>query len=101
MHGATQDSATLFKLIRWLRVISHVLETTTVISLLQPQPETFALFDDVIVMAEGHIVYHGAVADAVPYFGSLGFVLPPRKDPPSFLLELLTARGQVRTVSSC
>ena len=31
------------------------------------------------------IVYHGPVGDAVPFFTSLGFVCPPRKDVPSFL----------------
>ena len=49
------------------------------ISLLQPPPETFALFDDVMLMAEGTVLYHGPVANAVEHMCSFGFELPPRK----------------------
>jgi len=75
--------------------MTHHLNTTVVVSLLQPPPETFALFDDVLIMGPGRVVYHGPTAAAVPYFGSLGLALPKRKDVPSFLQEILTPQGQV------
>ncbi len=28
-------------------------------ALLQPAPEVFDLFDDIMLLAEGHIVFHG------------------------------------------
>jgi ABC-type multidrug transport system ATPase subunit len=74
-----QDAATLFSVIRWLRALTRELRLTTVASLLQPPPETFQLFDDVMVMNEGTIVYHGPVPGAVPFMASLGFDIPPRK----------------------
>jgi len=77
--------------------MTHHLRTTCVVSLLQPPPETFALFDDLILMASGRIVFHGRLVNAVPFFERLGFTLPPRKDVPSFLQELLTVQGQART----
>lgn len=64
---------------RWLRAMCHHLRTTMLVSLLQPPPETFALFDDVMIMNEGTIVYHGATSDAVKHMQGLGFELPPRK----------------------
>ncbi len=51
------------------------------------------LFDDVLIFNAGHEVYHGPVQDAVPFFASLGFDCPARKDIPSFLLEVTTAKG--------
>lgn len=51
------------------------------------------LFDDVIIFAAGTVLYHGPVAGAVPFFTRLGFECPPRKDVPSFLLEVTTASG--------
>ena len=40
------------------------------------------------------MVYHGPVKGALPFFASLGFVCPARKDPGSFLQEVTTAKGE-------
>ncbi|KAG2425082.1 hypothetical protein HXX76_013991 [Chlamydomonas incerta] len=88
------DSATLFTVVRWLSQAAQALRLTVMISLLQPPPEVFGLFDDVILMTEGRILYHGPVPDVVPHFRSLGLECPDRKDVPSFLLEITTPLGQ-------
>lgn len=91
------DSATLFTVIRWLSKWCHAMKSTTVISLLQPPPEVFQLFDDVLIFSgQGQEIYHGPVQDAVPFFATLGFDCPTRKDVPSYLLELTTAKGQLQ-----
>lgn len=66
---------------------------TTIAALVQPPPETFKLFDDVMLLAGGKIIYHGPVTGAIPFFCSLGFKHPPRKDPAAFLTELTTPEG--------
>ncbi|KAL0711599.1 hypothetical protein Bca4012_018577 [Brassica carinata] len=53
------DSSTTHQIIMYMRHSTHALEGTTVISLLQPSPETYELFDDVILMSEGQIIYQG------------------------------------------
>lgn len=58
-------------------------------SLLQPAPETFDLFDDLILLSEGHIIYQGPTKHVVGFFESLGFSLPPRKGVADFLQEVL------------
>lgn len=63
-------------------------------SLVQPPPETFLEFDDLILLSEGKLVYHGPIPDAVPFFTSLGFQYPVRKDPASFLQEVTTPKGK-------
>lgn len=71
-----------------------VTRLTTVVSLLQPPPETFMQFDDVIILTDGYAVFHGPVADAIPFFTStLGFQCPDRKDPATFLQEVTTPIG--------
>ena len=50
------DSATTFSVTKWLRVICHALQLTTVVSLLQPSPEVFQLFDDVLLLTDGYAV---------------------------------------------
>lgn len=37
--------------------MSHALKLTTVISLLQPPPEVVQLFDDILLLTDGHAVY--------------------------------------------
>lgn len=39
------------------------------------------------------VIYHGPVGGALPFFASLGFVCPARKDPGSFLQEVTTPKG--------
>ncbi|GAX82873.1 hypothetical protein CEUSTIGMA_g10299.t1 [Chlamydomonas eustigma] len=89
------DSATLFTIVKSLSQMSHASRPTCLVSLLQPPPETFQLFDDVIMIADGVILYHGPVTDVIPFFNTLGFDCPPRKDIPSFLLEVTTSAGQL------
>ena len=47
------DSATTFTVTKWLRVVTRAMRLTTVVSLLQPAPEVFALFDDVLLLTDG------------------------------------------------
>ena len=47
------DSSTTFLIIKCIRNFVHLQEATVLISLLQPAPETFELFDDVILLSEG------------------------------------------------
>ncbi|KAL6839178.1 hypothetical protein ACP4OV_031069 [Aristida adscensionis] len=47
------DSSTTFQIINSLRQFIHVLSGTAVISLLQPAPETYNLFDEIILLSAG------------------------------------------------
>ena len=53
------DSSTTFQICRYMRQMVHISDVTIVVSLLQPAPETFELFDDIIILSEGQIVYQG------------------------------------------
>ena len=82
------DSSTTFQIVRCLRQIVHVMDGTMVISLLQPAPETFELFDDVILVSEGEIVYQGPRECILEFFKSMGFECPERKSTADFLQEV-------------
>ncbi len=56
------DSATAKDVIGIIRAMVDKLNITAVVALLQPPPEVFSLFDRVLLMREGSIVYHGASA---------------------------------------
>ena len=63
-------------------------------SLLQPAPETYALFDDIMLLSEGHIVFFGPLAGVMPFFEGLGFQKPVRKNVADFLQEVTSRKDQ-------
>ena len=54
------DSSTTFQISRTLRDFCHLREATMLVALLQPTPETYNLFDDVLLLSEGN---HGDLCD--------------------------------------
>lgn len=59
-----------------------------VISLIQPSPETFELFDDIILLCQGQIVYQGHRENVLDFFEFMGFKCPDRKNIADFLQEV-------------
>ncbi|KAL9400281.1 hypothetical protein Peur_009242 [Populus x canadensis] len=88
------DSSTTFQIVNSLRQTTHILNGTTLISLLQPAPETYDLFDDVILLSDGLIVYQGPRENVLEFFESLGFKCPERKGVADFLQELTSRKDQ-------
>ncbi|CAI7780097.1 unnamed protein product [Closterium sp. NIES-54] len=88
------DSATTYQITRCLRNLTHFTNTTTLISLLQPTPETFELFDDVMLMSEGRIVYHGPREEVLGFFREMGFAPPARKGVADFMQEVTSLKDQ-------
>ncbi len=72
----------------WSLLFVCAMQGTVLMALLQPAPEVYELFDDILLMAEGHIIYHGPKEEVLPFFESLGFKLPPRKGIGDFLQEV-------------
>jgi ABC-type multidrug transport system ATPase subunit len=83
------DSSTTFQIVKSLRQFAHVMSGTVMMSLLQPAPETFDLFDDIILLSEGQIVYHGPREHVLEFFAFCGFKCPERKGVADFLQEVL------------
>ncbi|WJX79105.1 transcription factor [Trifolium repens] len=88
------DSSTTFQVVQSVKQSVHHLNGTAVISLLQPPPETYDLFDDIILLSEGHIVYQGPCEHVLQFFASLGFMCPQRKSVADFLQEVTSMKDQ-------
>ncbi|KAL5720022.1 ABC transporter G member 35 [Ranunculus cassubicifolius] len=88
------DSSTTFQIIKCLKHIVREFQKTMVISLLQPAPETFNLFDDVILICEGQIIYHGPRDSIIEFFEQMGFQCPDRKGIADFLQEVTSKKDQ-------
>ncbi|RWR92141.1 ABC transporter-like protein [Cinnamomum micranthum f. kanehirae] len=88
------DSSTTYQVVKCIRNFAHKMEGTVLMALLQPAPETFDLFDDIILLSEGHIIYQGGREHVLDFFKSLGFKLPPRKGVADFLQEVTSKKDQ-------
>lgn len=82
------DSSTTFQIVKCLQQIVHLTEATIFMSLLQPAPETFDLFDDIVLLSEGQIVYQGPREHVLDFFETCGFCCPDRKGTADFLQEV-------------
>lgn len=82
------DSSTTYQIVKALRHSVHILQGTALISLLQPAPETYDLFDDIILISDGQIVYQGPRENVLEFFESMGFKCPERKGVADFLQEV-------------
>ncbi|XP_024977638.1 ABC transporter G family member 29-like [Cynara cardunculus var. scolymus] len=88
------DSSTTFQIVKCLQQIAHLTNTTILMSLLQPSPETFDLFDDVILLSQGQIVYQGPKKHVLEFFETCGFRCPDRKGHADFLQEVTSRKDQ-------
>ncbi|XP_016169834.1 ABC transporter G family member 29-like [Arachis ipaensis] len=88
------DSSTTYQIVKCLQQIVHITEATIFMSLLQPAPETFDLFDDIFLISEGQIVYQGPREHVVDFFESCGFKCPDRKGTADFLQEVTSRKDQ-------
>ncbi|XP_021800492.1 ABC transporter G family member 39-like isoform X5 [Prunus avium] len=88
------DSSTTFHIVNSLRQSIHVLNGTALISLLQPAPETYELFDDIILLSDGRIVYQGPRENVLEFFEHMGFKCPERKGVADFLQEVTSRKDQ-------
>ncbi|TMW64830.1 hypothetical protein Poli38472_008997 [Pythium oligandrum] len=84
------DSAATYDIVKTQRSIAKKLRKTVVIALLQPAPEVFELFDNVMMLNKGRVMYHGPVNQVVGYFEDLGFHCPPNRDVADYLMDLGT-----------
>ncbi|XP_019195429.1 PREDICTED: pleiotropic drug resistance protein 1-like isoform X4 [Ipomoea nil] len=90
------DSSTTFQILKSIKHYIHILHGTAVIALLQPAPECYDLFDDIILISEGQIVYQGPCNCVLEFFECLGFRCPERKGVADFLQEVTSRKDQMQ-----
>lgn len=55
----------------------------------QPSSEVYAMFDSILLLAEGRTAYMGSATEAVPYFTRLGYPCPMNYNPADFFVQTL------------
>jgi len=68
--------------------------TAVLASIHQPGSDMFAMFQHLVVMADGLVVYHGEAAKAVDYFAGFGYQCPQYCNPADFVLRILRSHSE-------
>lgn len=84
------DSAVTYDICKFLNQWVKIFEGILVCHLLQPDPEVIKLFNNVIILSEGEIIYGGSSNEEciMKYFNSIGYNIPNNKDIGSFLSDM-------------
>ncbi|KAM5345876.1 hypothetical protein ACJ41O_011737 [Fusarium nematophilum] len=81
------DATSAYQLVRTLKKLAQK-GRTIMTTIHQPRSEIWDLFDNLVVLTKGSPVYSGPVKDSVPWFGDLGFELPPFVNPAEFIIDI-------------
>ncbi|KAJ3117086.1 ATP-binding cassette sub- G member 1 [Phlyctochytrium bullatum] len=78
------DTFTAYSVIRTLKNLAAT-GRTIIATIHQPSSEVFHLFDDLLLMADGRVIYSGQADGAIDYFSKLGYECPEYTNPADFL----------------
>ena len=84
------DSSTALSCMETLKKLADSGECTVVATLHQPQSKIYQMFDSLLLMKKGHILYQGAANMAADYFAKSGYPCPELTNPADHLLDVIT-----------
>eukprot|EP00400_MALV-I_sp_L67-5_P001029 gene1029-812_t len=84
------DSAVTIDIMKTNWKISQALHKTLILSLLQPPPDALKLATDMLLLADGKLIYHAPLTQLEKYFKALGFERPPYVNISDFMVDLCT-----------
>ncbi len=81
------DASTALQLIATLKQLARQ-GRTVIITLHQPRSQMWDLFDNILLLSEGSLMYSGAKDVCIPYFETLGYPLVAFVNPFEHIIEL-------------
>ncbi|EAU34929.1 conserved hypothetical protein [Aspergillus terreus NIH2624] len=81
------DATSAFQIVRTLKRLAQD-GRTVIVSIHAPRSEIWSLFDNVILLARGSVLYSGPASESLAHFESCGYVIPPFVNPAEFLIDL-------------
>ncbi|XP_078491308.1 protein white-like [Ciona intestinalis] len=68
---------------------------TVICTIHQPSSEVFEIFDDLMILAMGRVVYHGEIPGALQHYADNGFPCPSNYNPADhFIMEIAIVPGE-------
>lgn len=81
------DSAASYEVMNFVRNIAKKHGVLVIASIHQPSTTTFELFDKLMLLSRGKVVYNGAVKEVGEYFAGVGYQVCTTTSPPGVSIE--------------
>lgn len=78
------DTFTAYNVMSTLAELAHKQERTVIATIHQPSSEIFHLFDDLLLLADGQVMYCGECQHAIDYFAARGYECPRYSNPSDY-----------------
>ncbi|KNC99970.1 uncharacterized protein SPPG_05345 [Spizellomyces punctatus DAOM BR117] len=88
------DSYNAHAVMRTICDLAHKSKKTIIFTIHQPRSDVYAMFDDILLLRNGEIMYSGASKDMEKYFASLGHPCPPGYNIADWVLDLASGSGE-------
>ncbi|XP_002991839.2 ABC transporter G family member 22 [Selaginella moellendorffii] len=90
------DSTTALRILQLLHGLAQA-GRTVITTIHQPSSRLYHMFDNLLLLSNGHAIFFGRGQDALPYFSSIGLNASLLMNPADFLLDL--ANGNISDTS--
>ncbi|TPX37415.1 hypothetical protein SmJEL517_g00649 [Synchytrium microbalum] len=84
------DAYNAFKVTQLIKNNAKRANQTVVMTIHQPRKEILDLFDRIMILSRGKIVFYGSIDSALPHFAHIGYPVPPLKNPADHFLDVAT-----------
>lgn len=84
------DSTTALAVCETLKKLSASGQCTVVCTIHQPQQKIFELFDNLILMKKGNIVYQGSCLKSIRFLENVGLPCPEGINPADYLIDVIS-----------
>ena len=89
------DAYNAYNVIECLVTLAKTYNRTVIFTIHQPRSNITALFDRLVLLAQGHTVYSGPFAQCQEYFDRIGYSCPPGFNIADYLVDLTMHAGRV------
>ena len=87
------DSKTAENLVKLLVRLAKEGGRTVVSTIHQPSSQIFGMFDELLILLRGNIIYQGKASSAINYFGGIGYVCPELTNPADYFMQITNETG--------
>ena len=83
------DSVAALGLVSSLKELVHNWNCTVVCTIHQPQSKIFNMFENLLLLKSGRILYQGSTTGALTFYECAGYPCPPLTNPADHLLDVI------------
>ncbi|KAJ3318238.1 hypothetical protein HDV06_000741 [Boothiomyces sp. JEL0866] len=84
------DAFNAFNTIQSIKELAKKENKLVLMTIHQPRTDILELFDKVLLLSVGKVMWFGSTPDAITHFDGLGYKLPPKTNPSDYFIDIIT-----------